>query len=160
MRMDRTKRWVEDPGKSHRVFLLLFFLFGAFLLRFWPPMRDVTGGTEKYLPCVLLLPALLGGSPCALWLIPAAALWLGASAMRQLSAAERLSELIPLIAPLFLLTPLFFLTGVCGMRLSEECMSALVRGEAARRRMLIQGQGALWTAAFAAAACTYYLLAR
>ncbi|MBO6040560.1 MAG: hypothetical protein J6P58_05070, partial [Oscillospiraceae bacterium] len=57
-------------------------------------------------------------------------------------------------------TPLFFLTGVCGMRLSEECLSALTRGDPARRKTLILGQSALWGFAFAAAVCTYYLLAR
>ena len=92
MRRERTRRRGADPCKSHRLFLLLFFLFGALLLRFWPPMRDMTGGAEKLLPCVLLLPALLGGSPCGLWLIPAAALWLGASAMLQLLAAGRFSD--------------------------------------------------------------------
>lgn len=160
MRRERTRRRGADPCKSHRLFLLLFFLFGALLLRFWPPMRDMTGGAEKLLPCVLLLPALLGGSPCGLWLIPAAALWLGASAMLQLSAAGCFSELVPEIAPLLFVTPLFFLTGVCGMRLSEGCLSALTRGEPVRRRTLILGQSALWGTALAAGAFTYYLLSR
>ena len=154
------RRWAEDPRNSHRSFLLLFFLVGALLLRFWPPMRGMTGAAEKLLPCVLILPSLLGGSPCGLWLIPAAPLWLGASAMLHLSSAERFSKLVPEFVPLLVLTPLFFLTGVCGMRLSAECLSALTRGEPARRRTLILGQSALWFLAFAAAAGTYYLLAR
>ena len=80
--------------------------------------------------------------------------------MLHLSSDERFSELVAEFGPLLVLTPLFFLTGVCGMRLSEECLSALTRGDPARRKTLILGQSALWGFAFAAAVCTYYLLAR
>lgn len=152
MKKEQVRKRDGDPGGSHRLFLLLFFLSGAILLRFWPPMRDLTDGTDRFLPWVMLLPALLGGSPCGILLIPTGALLLGASAMRHLSAAERFSEAFPEIAPLFLLTPLFFLTAVCGMRMSEDCLTAFTRGGSARRRALILRQTVLWGAAFAVAA--------
>ena len=156
MRKDQKRRRADSDG-SHGLFLLLFFLSGALLRRFWPPMRGLTDGTERLLPYVLLLPALLGGSPCGLWLIPFGAILLGDSAMRQLSSAEGIAELSSGLAPLLLLTPLFFLTGTIGMRMSEEALSAFTRGCPARRRTLILRLTALWGAAFAAAASIWYL---
>ncbi len=147
----RTRR--KDHDNGHRLFLLLFFLSGALLFRFWPPMAELTAGCEKLLPCLFLLPALLGGSLCGLWLIPIGALVLGASAMREVAAIDSLSTVVPLL----LLTPLFFVTAVFGMRLSEECLSALTRGEASRRRRLVLKRSAVWGASFAAAACTFFL---
>ena len=147
----RTRKKDHDSG--NRLFLLLFFLSGALLLRFWPPMAELTAGFEKLLPCLFLLPALLGGSLCGLWLIPISALLFGASAMLEVTAIDSLSTAVPLL----LLTPLFFVTAVFGMRLSEDCLSALTRGGASRRRELVLKRSAVWGVSFAAAACIFFL---
>jgi hypothetical protein len=147
------RRQGKDHDNSHRLFLLLFFLSGAVLLRCWPPMGELTDGCEKLLPCLFLLPALLGGSPSGLWLIPAGALFLGALAMRGMAAMDSLSAAVPLL----LLTPLFFVSAVSGMRLSEECLSALTRGNSAGRKELFRKRSAIWGASFAAAAYIGFL---
>ena len=46
MRKEQIRRREADPAGSHRLFLLLFFLCGAFLLRCWPPMRELLGAAK------------------------------------------------------------------------------------------------------------------
>ncbi len=157
MKKDQLHRRGADPANSHRWFLLLAFLAGALLLRCWPPMNELAVDTERFLPLILLLPALLGGSPCGLWLIPTGSLMLGASAMRQLSGAECFSGALPAIVPLLIVTPLFFLTAVYGMKLSALCLQAASRGNTGKGSMLLPGQLLLWGVGLCAAVWKYSL---
>lgn len=137
LREKRPGRGGATPAESHRAFLLLFFLSGALIARFAP-------GLTAFLPegrgmaALVLLSAILGGSVFGVYAIPVTALLFGALLLRRLEALGltrwRGTEDWFLLLPPALLTLAFYAIACGGMRLAEECRTALVSrgGEEAR----------------------------
>ena len=151
---------------GHRLFLLLFFLSGALLVRFSPALAQRLPCTEQTIPLLLLAPALLSGSLFGTFLLPFGALVLGMlSMMRPISSLLRLLPVSALglpggedltnwlrgLAPQLVLLPAYFVLTVASMEISDLREAAYSRADAGNRRALMRRELLIVSAACCAA---------
>lgn len=152
-----------QPLPAHRLYLLLFFVCGALLMRFSPEVAGAFPQAEGLTPLLLLLPALLAGCLIGSYLIPFGALVLGAFTMRRaallgLPTQEGFLLWLCALAPLLVLVPLFFLLAHGGMVQAEACMTAYAKGGAEKRRLLLQRQTLIFAAMAAAGLAARFMI--
>ena len=137
---------------GHRLFLLLFFLSGALLVRFSPALAQRLPCTEQTIPLLLLAPALLFGT----FLLPFGALVLGMLSMMRVSAlglpgGEDLTNWLRGLAPQLVLLPAYFVLTVASMEISDLREAAYSRADAGNRRALMRRELLIVSAACCAA---------
>ena len=147
---------------AYRLYLLLFFVCGALLLRFSPEIAGAFPDAEG-LTLLLLLPGLLSGCLLGSYLIPFGALLLGGLTMRRvallgLPTQEGFLLWLRALAPLLALVPLFFLLAHGGMVQSDACMAAYAKGGTEKRRLLLRRQTLIFAAMAAAGLAARYLI--
>ena len=128
-----------------RLFLLLFFLIGALLLRFVPSLARSFVPSGRMPGLLMLLPALLAGSLLGAYVLPFGAMLLGMLCMQKMTAlgvpgAEGLAPWLLALLPLLLLTPAYYALAYCGMRLSEACAAEYRRADSGKRKLLARRQ--------------------
>ena len=148
---------------AHRLYLLLFFVCGALLMRFSPEIAGAFPKAEGLTPLLLLLPGLLAGCLLGSYLIPFGALLLGALTMRRvallgLPGQEGFLLWLRALAPLLALLPVFFLLAHAGMLQSDACMAAYAKGGAEKRRLLLRRQMLVFAAMAAAGLAARFML--
>ena len=151
------------PVPTHRLYLLLFFVCGALLMRFSPEIAGAFPRAESLTPLLLLLPGLLSGCLLGSYLIPFGALLLGALTMRRaallgLPTQEGFLLWLRALAPLLALVPLFFLLAHGGMVQAEACMTAYAKGGSEKRRLLLRRQALIFAAMAAAGLAARFLI--
>lgn len=145
------------PAIPHRLFLLLFFITGAVLLRFVPAIGQQFVSSRRMTAMLMLLPALLAGTMLGAYVIPFGSLLLGMLCMERFLAlgaptGEGLAVWLMSLLPLAVLTPVYAALARCGMELSDACMAEYLRSDGRKRQLLLRRQ--LLIASCAAAAVT------
>ena len=141
----------------HRLFLLLFFVTGAVLLRFVPAIGQQFVPSRWMAAMLMLLPALLAGTMLGAYVIPFGSLLLGMLCMQRfltlgVPTGEGLAAWLVSALPLAVLTPVYAALARCGMELSDACMAEYLRSDGRKRQLLLRRQ--LLIAFCAAAAVT------
>ena len=148
---------------AHRLYLLLFFLCGALLMRFSPEVKGAFPATKGLIPLLLLLPGLLSGCLSGSYLIPFGAMLLGAYTMERVALLGLPGQAdfwlwLRALAPLLALLPVFFLLAHAGMLQSDACMAAYAKAGAEKRRLLVHRQMLVFAAMAAAGLAARFMI--